>query len=179
MHYHFGHNLSGQDSSLGIISDFRDITVLNTPSSGKRKLFIVGSSNILIHSEITSQVSLDIKGPITFIESSQLFCLKNSCWCNVVVFRPINYEGWQLGILQAIHVLNTSKQILLFEWIGPVTELGIPGFVHDKIISEWSVLHTISFTKYSLAIQWSCCLSIKSEISPLVIFPYLTTVEVK
>ena len=94
MHYHFGQDLSGQGSSLGIISDFRDITVLNTPSSGKRKLFIVGSSNILIDSEITSQVSLDINGPITFIESSQLFCAKNSCWCNVVASHPINYQGW-------------------------------------------------------------------------------------
>ncbi len=138
MHYHFGQDLSGQGSKLGIISDFRDITILNTPSSGKRKLFIVGSSNILIDSEITSQVSFDINCPITFIQSSQLFCAKNSCWCNVVVFCPTESQGWQLGILQAIHVLNISKQIRLFEWIGPVTESGIPDFVHNKIISEWS-----------------------------------------
>ena len=147
---HFGQDLSGQDSSLGIMSDFRDITVLNTPSSGKRKLFIVGSSNDLIHLEITSRISLDIKGPITFIESSQLFCAKSSCWCNVVAFRPINYQSWRLGILQAIHVLNTSKQILLFEWIGPVTELGMPDFVHDKIISDWSdIAHHFIYKVFS------------------------------
>ncbi len=76
MHYHLGQDLSGQGSSLGIISDFTDTIVLNTPSSGKRKLFIVGSSNILIDLEITTWVSLDIKGSITFIESSQLYCGK-------------------------------------------------------------------------------------------------------
>ncbi len=65
MHYHLGKDLSGHGSSLG--------TILNKPSNGKRKLFVVGLSNILIDSEITNCVSLDIEGPITFFKSSQLF----------------------------------------------------------------------------------------------------------
>ncbi len=35
-------------------------------------------------------------------------------------------------------MLNTSKQILLFEWIRSVMESGIPDFVHNKMISDWS-----------------------------------------
>ncbi len=94
MHYHLGQDSSGHNSSLGIISDFRDTTILNTPSSGKRTIFIVGSSNILMDSKITNHVSLDIEGLITFIQFSQLFCTKYSCWCNVVVFRPMECQSW-------------------------------------------------------------------------------------
>ncbi len=42
LHYHLGQDLSGHDSSLGIMSDFIDTTILNTPLSGKRKLFMLG-----------------------------------------------------------------------------------------------------------------------------------------
>ncbi len=158
MHYHFGHNLSGQDSSLGIISDFRDITVLNTPSSGKRKLFIVGSSNILIHSEITSQVSLDIKGPITFIESSPLFCSKNSCWCNVVEFCPINYEGWRLGILFGDDVVSSLLPYLrLVLYHGSVAtkilHIFTANYHHTCMLHEYSYSDMTCIVSFGVGIE--------------------------
>ena len=111
----------------------------------------MGSSNILIDEEITGRVALDVKGPITFIESSQLICAKHSCWCNVVVFHPRGDQGWRFGILQAIHLLSTSKEILLFEWTGPVTKSGVPDFVHKKIISEWSdIAHHFHYKSFSI-----------------------------
>ncbi len=51
LHYHLGQDISGHDSCLGIISVLINTTILNTPLSGKKKLFIVGSSNILIDLE--------------------------------------------------------------------------------------------------------------------------------
>ncbi len=59
-HYHLGQNLLGHSSSLEIISDFVEKTILNTPSSGKWKRFVVGSSNISMESEIANCVSLGI-----------------------------------------------------------------------------------------------------------------------
>ncbi len=118
---------------------------MNTPSSRKRKHFIFGLSNILIVSKITNCCSLDIEVWITFIKSSQLFCTKYSCWCNVVVFCPMECQGWCFGIFQDIHALNVSNQIQLFEWIGPVTKSGTPDFVHDKS----DIAHHFSYKEFS------------------------------
>ncbi len=65
-HHHFGQDLSGHNSSLGIVPDFLETTILNNPSSGKRKIFVVGLSNILIELEIANHVALEIDGPISF-----------------------------------------------------------------------------------------------------------------
>ncbi len=115
--------------------------MLNVAPCGKRKLFIVGLSNDLIELETTNCVSLEIDGPISFTESSQLLGFKFACWFNVVAYLPFECGGWRLGILQAIHALVYSNQIKLFEWIGPVKNAGTPNFIHDKI---FSVLSNIS-----------------------------------
>ncbi len=111
LHYLLRQDLSGHDNSLGIMSDFIDTTILNTHSSGKRKLFIVGSSNVFIDLKIKNHVSLNIDGPITYIECSQLFGTQCSGWYSWVVFCPMECQGWQLGILQVIFALNVSNQI--------------------------------------------------------------------
>ncbi len=59
-------------------------------------------------------------------------------------------QGWQLGILQAIHAFNVTNQIRLFEWIGPVTISGTPDFVHDIMISEWcDISHHFSYREFT------------------------------
>lgn len=72
---------------------------------------------------------MDVNGPVTFIESSQLCSFPQSCLRNVCVFRSYNDEtGWKLGIIQNLFPSNKFPLVRLFCWIGEISCLGNASF---------------------------------------------------
>ncbi len=82
-HQHFGEDLSGftdtSNCSYGIVSDFCSKSALKTPSIGKKKVFYVENSNYLKAICINRRHALEMSGPVTFIESSQLCKFAQCC----------------------------------------------------------------------------------------------------
>jgi len=142
-HQHFGEDLSGFTDSLncsyGIVSDFCSKSALKTPSVGKKKVFLVENSNYLRAICINRRHTLDMSGPVTFIESSQLSKFMQCCNGSVAVFSYLPDDTpWWLGIVRGIFPMNIPPAIDLFEWVGPLQCFGTPKFASIHEIKCWS-----------------------------------------
>ncbi len=70
--YSFWGLFLGQNSCLGILSDFGGYVSSKTPFSDKRRIFAIGETNVLKDLEISHCHIMDENGSVAFMESSQL-----------------------------------------------------------------------------------------------------------
>lgn len=110
---------------------------LKTPSGGKRKMFAVGVTNALQDIEISQHHIIDENETVAFIESSQLCNFPRWCRRNVIAFRDEKSVNLYLGIIQSVHLLDSSPSNNIFEWAGPVITHRISGFAQERFLSKW------------------------------------------
>ncbi len=119
-HKQFGQDLSGlhvhANKSIGMISDFLEMTALWTASIGKRKLFIVCVYNLLVVKNIEKRHAIHYHGPVSFLECTQLCKFKQSCHGNVITFQMRTGNDWWLGVVQSIHPMDAVPCTKIFVW---------------------------------------------------------------
>lgn len=125
-----------------MISDFLETTVLWAMSSGKKKLFVVGVSNLLNVKDVNRYQVINYHGPVSFLECTQLSKCKQSCQRNVIKFRMRIGNDQRLGVVQSIHPMDAVPFAKLFIWTGTPKISGMPTFATGLGFKKWTeIIH--------------------------------------
>ncbi len=106
--------------------------MLKTPSRGTRSFFVILDGFELLHVEVLHWLVFDDTGPVTFIKCTQLCNFPQHCNGNVVAFCKKDNGKWCLGVIELLSIVP-SETLIIHQWDGHVSKLGVPLFVESDI----------------------------------------------
>ena len=128
---HRGIDLSSNDINGEICHDFdpnNKVTRVTTYTRGGRSFFVVGDSTDLIQVFVKNRVKIPNRGRVTFIQSTCLVGLGNSCVGCEAVIQLTPHSPWKYAIIQGLFdkCIDGIDILKYFEWNGTVDQDGCP-----------------------------------------------------
>ncbi len=124
-----GINLANEQASISY--DFaanNPSTRLDTYTKGGRFFFTVGSDCNLVPTKAVRRLKLPMEGRCTFLESTCMVNLRESCTGVVAVIKANPSSPWKLVVISALHDMMVNGEDILefYQWNGSTSSSGCP-----------------------------------------------------